>query len=348
MERILAVLSVIIMLYGCSADKDSYLRSLKIEEVQLSPYDVISLEDYDLYSPSKVERFGDWFVVSDDKSEYAVHLINPDTKEHIKILRKGRGPGELIGSGSLHKYNGNVRVYDRGKDILLSVDIRNSIAQKRAVLDTICIFSKEFATPSRMCSVLGGVVSGNSFDEESWYSLYECSKGTITSSVGRIAYPELKGLSRDFILSVALSSVYAANPIGDRLCVANVASATISFAEVNHGRLNEIKRLNFFPPKILNKKKGNAFSAESIDCFNDICGTEEKVFLLYSGRKLQNSTVPGYECNHLITYSWNGEPIEHYYLEHSVSSISYDSGYIYCTSDYPSSMIFIYSIPSDY
>lgn len=125
---------------------------------------------------------------------------------------------EMSGASSFHKSG---ILYDRNSVVLVCIDIEKSFESGLAVMDTIVSFGSVAPRPYYLCKTGDGVVSGNVTDPEVWYSYFSSSVG-ISSSVPAIGFSEIKGTGHDFLVSMMLSSIYAASPDGRKVCVANV------------------------------------------------------------------------------------------------------------------------------
>lgn len=328
---------------GCSRGvEDAYLRTLDVPEVLISPCDSINLEHYHLFDARKILKHGDWFILSSASGEWNLTFLNPYTGESFNALRRGRGPGEVLRGSSLQLYRGMAIYADYAGAKCLSIDIGATVESKMAVLDTVGKFSDKGPRPLYLCKCGDGFISGNSFKPDSWYSYYDAN-GKILSEVPAINFDEIKGADNDFMASLALSSKYAANPDGTKVCVANVASGAISFASVDRDFITECKRLELVAPKVVVKNSRTVSSHDEISFFHDIEADVNGVYLLYSGNTLQ-SDIPVNECRHVVHYSWDGNEDKHYVLSHTVTSIFREGDKLYCTSSYPSSRMYVYGL----
>lgn len=340
--KVLSLLSMAIaftglLFTGCaSEERDPYLRSLKLRSEIISPIDSVDLEQYDIYRPHKVEKFGDWMAIFNDKGDFNVMFINPMEKDSFGIIRRGRGPGEMSNASSFHSFGGNGRIYDWNSSMLIEIEMSKTLSGKKAVLDTVLSYNESFFRPYYLCSAKNGVVSSILYDEDnSWYGLYS-PEGDIISKVARLGYAELKGLDKDKVSSVNISSSFTSNSIGDKFCVVSTVCAAISFSELRDNKLTEIKR---YEESVLPSGGRDATA-----CFEGVCADDRFVYALYSGRKMSDKSFPSYECNNLVVYDWNGNPVRRYHLSRNVFSVSVYDDRLYCVSTYPSTKIFVYHI----
>lgn len=322
---------------SCTSSDNPYLRSLRLSVQHISPVDSVSIDDYaviDIYDAISVDD--EWLLLSSSKGEYNLMFVNTVTTDCFMAIRRGRGPGEITGSSCLQKSGGSAVIYDFNSGICTSIDLRETIRTRTPVLDTIGNFRGKTPKPLYL-GVCGkyGFVSGNSMDETVWYSFFD-PEGNILSSVPAFGYKELSAYDRDYILSWHLSSKYVSNPSGTRVCVANVACPSLSFAAVDSGLMTEYKRYEIAPPEHALQDK-SAFQRAFAD--------DKYVYLIYSGYMVRGDILPSHACNHLVIYDWEGNPVRHYYLSRHISSIHVKDNCIVGASDYPDSKVYKYILP---
>ena len=326
---------------SCSRAGDIYLRTLHVGSEYLAVTDSMNIDQFDLFQAGgAVAADNGWVLLSAVQGDYNLLFLDPDTKEHFFAIRKGRGPGEMIRGDNLHRNGGDVLFYDYSSAVCVSVNMSASIDKHSAVMDTAGVFSSGMSRPVYMTSCgVDGFISGNLLDDDVWYSYYN-STGDILSNVESL---DLRGLSddRDYRMSFNLSSKYAASPDGTKVCVASVMSPSVSFSNVYSGILTEYKRIGIAPVGM----KGGHVTEESASAFNGMCADEDYVYLLYSGRRIVNSTVPTDECEHLVIYDWAGDIVRHFILEKSINSIDVYNGCVYGTSLYPESCLYVFQLP---
>ena len=128
-----AVAAIVSAAVSCSSDKerDVYLKSLDLEIETLSYVDSLNIDQYDLFQANSVVKTkDDWLILSTTEGGYKlllVNLANPD--EYFFGIRRGRGPGEMVQGGSLHKRGEDAYLYDLDNAICIRIDCSNTIRQ---------------------------------------------------------------------------------------------------------------------------------------------------------------------------------------------------------------------------
>lgn len=325
-----------VMLSSCSPEQDPYLRSLDTTVEPLVAVDSVNIEQYDLFQIHDVVNIDDeWLVMSSIQGDYKLLILNHVTSEHFFAIKKGRGPGEMINGNSLHKYEDGVCFYDSNNATCIKIRVEETVGNNKLIADTVGLFKSGPSKPIYMTTCgENGFISGNIIDKDIWYSYYD-ETGRIHSSVEALDFDEISD-EPDAKFSFSLSSKYASNPGGTRVCVASVASPSLSFAHVDSGKLTEYKRWEMPPVGMV----AGHVTPDHTSTFMGIDADNSYVYLAYSGHRLRNDILPTGECNHLIVYDWNGNPVKHYYLNRNICSIHVDGNNLWAASACPESCVY--------
>lgn len=338
---VVIVAAIVAMTTSCNSSGTAYLKSLPLETEPLTAVDMICIDDYAVFSPNCIVKADDsWLLMSTTKGDYRLMFLNPSTSEHFFAIRKGRGPGEMIQGGSLHKSGDDAVFYDVNNAVCIRINLSETINKREPVIDTIATFTGGPSKPVYMTSCgESGFVSGNLVDPDVWYSYYD-NTGQIISGVSALDFDGMPK-DRDHRVSFLLSSKYAASPDGTRVCVANVVSPSLSFSYMDSGRLEEYRRYEMASPGMA----GGRLTEDHVSAFMGIDADEKHVYVIYSGHKLKDDVLPTDECKDLVIYDWNGNPVRHYILDRSVNSISVEKDCIYATSTYPEYRVYKFPLP---
>ena len=331
------------MAISCTSGKDAYLRSLPCDSETLVAVDSINIDQFDLFQACKVVKVNeDWLLLSTTKGNNHLLFLNTKTLEHFYAVRRGRGPEEIVAGSSLQRFGDDAAFYDLNNATCVRILADETIQERKAVLDTIGIF-RNAAKPVYM-SICGKdkFISGNLSDDGVWYSCYD-DNGDVLSSIGALNVKDFPK-DGDRLISRMLSSVYASNPEGTKVCVGNVFCPSLSFSRVQSGVLEEYKRYEN-PPEGM---KAGRISTETVGAFQGMDADKDHVYVIYSGNKLRNGLLPSDECRHLIIYNWNGIPVRHYYLNRNINSVHVCGNCIYGTSTYPESCVYKFVLPENF
>lgn len=331
---------------------DPYLASLPDPACTLSPTDSLDLEQFEILLPSRLIKYDRWVVFEVSQAKSNLVLLNLDTKRTMEAIMVGRGPGEMKQGGDLHLEGSGAVLTEVNALTQVSIDLASVQEGYIPVLDTIGTFKNCKNAFGRLRRVRGGFVSTvpyhNTLKEDAWYSLWDVD-GYVSAPVMRPKIEGLNKLAQNYDYFFFNSSMMAARPDGDRLCVAHPGMAVLSFASVEDRTLREVKRIEYNKPVVVSRGEQSLLDHEnSYSCFRSMSPTNDYLYLLYSGKRSQRSgkgEIPDYESNHLLVYDWDGNLVVRYYLSRNVSSIFVDGDELYCLSTYPSSELLVYQLP---
>lgn len=331
-------------------DEDDYLKSLNLPLIKIVPEYKIDLSDYGFLQPLKLIKYNDWLIIKEYKSSYQCEFFNTITGERFGIVPKGRGPGEMMNMAGFYRLDNNLILTETNLLACIAVDLEKTIGARRLIYDTIGVYRGCPAAFGLNCEVKDGMVSPSPdlmIDYDVWYSLWDKHTGETRSSVLRTEIPGLEKLGESAV-RVHNMSVQLASNHNDKVCVAMVSAAIVSFASVSNGTLHEVKRIVHNLP-VVAEKDGHAVisSSESKRAFQGVTSDQENVYLLYSGRMMgetMNSEIPSWEANNLVVYDWDGNPKCHYYLENSANSVFVEGDCLYCTTTYPDAAMYVYRL----
>ncbi len=342
--RVVFLFSAAIFLFGCAHEND-YLSSLNLKQENLTPKSTIDLATYDILQPVGIAKSGNCLAVTDNGGSKHLIIIDENTGEHLELVSKGRGPGEMVGA-MMAPYLDGVTLYDPSSSkTLVYIDLQKSMREGKACMDTLGRFVDSFSFPAKIVSSRNGMIATMAGRKDVWYASLG-REGQVLSFVGPPQYKELEEMDESRYFSFLVSSHITVSPDGDKVCCATSHAAALSFASLDDGGiLSEYRRYEFDPPEIVRGDRYTAFSKSGKSCFRSPASDNDNVYLLYSGKPFDNADSPNYECNHLIIYGWDGTPKRHIVLGESVMSIAVDGNMLYGLSSWPDSRILVYDLP---
>lgn len=340
------ILLFLLLLSGCAGYPDEYLDSLNLSERHLSPSEIIDLEQSGILLATDLMVYGDWIAVKESQSANYVSLINYRNGDHFVLLRRGRGPGELISPEAFHGEASRLMMGDSGSNTFISVDIPCSVQLREAVIDTLFQSKNNLPINLRPINDRFFLSSDMRFKDPFWYVLRDM-EGSVLSSVSAPDYDVMKEMDLSHLLSFIASSLFTINPEKDKVCAVMNPAAALSFSACIGSALQEYKRYEYNPPVIAKKGSSTAFSGENFTNFGSAVSDERYVYLLYSGKQLRdpNSSVPSYEADHLIVYDWGGNARFHFRMDHPSCGMYLYNHQLFCISTYPQSTLYIYNLP---
>ena len=322
------------------------------EVVRIAPSDSVDLEQFGIFTPSSVIPYRDWLILKLSGGTHLVDIVKPSTEEKIECFRIGRGPGEINLVMTIQAIDSLLYVFDAGKQTYYTLDIERTIEERQQVLkDEIPLNSGNgvdvFNRPMFMYKYGSGYLSSFINGDNTWF----CSlndRFDIVTEIPLVDFRSTDELSALENSAFQLSSLFSASPGGTKGVAAMADCGTFSVFDINGDSLTERVRKIYYEPRLYSlegKMISPAHDRSNTQAFYSAASTEENIYLLFSGKQLGDMTYPTYECNHLLVYDWDGNPVRRYELEKAINSIYLHDGRIYGSSMYPESRIYVYELP---
>ena len=278
--------------------------------------------------------------------------IYDETKEKIECFRRGRGPNEVMTTGHIQIYNGDLYLFDITRQILYSLDLEKTIRDKRQSIDKRISIQPNSSEniAERLYSVYKSenyILTTALFSDGTWFGSLNEAKG-IASSIPLIDFKSTRNMSTLENSAFQLSSSFSVSPAGRQGICAMLACGAFSIFDISGNALKERLRTIYYEPKMLpspGEQITPGSTPDNIRAFYAVQSTDEEIYLLFSGREAGGIDIPSYECSHLLVYDWDGKPIRRYELEHPITSIHLQAGRIYGVSTFPTAAYYVYELP---
>lgn len=350
--RYFVFLSIVLFSAGCSQEEDYVLSGfMPSEQSYLYPVDSLDLERLNVLMPEDIAKFERYLVIKKYSTQNHVDIVDTETGQVKHIIPRGRSDSEALNVGSFQLEDHNVLVYDVSQMKYLSYDLSSleggnediSVTHYKFYETDSGIVSKPFSINKRGSLM----VAVGLWEGDMWYRTMT-QEGELRGGIGMVDFEELDGMTIAEKSSFHLSSHISISPSGDKVVCALTKAGAISVADVKDGKLTESRRRLYQSPKVESVGQKNmpllAFSGESIRTFCDVYSSDERIAVLYSGLPLKSEDQPSYQCNYLLIYDWNLNPIKSYYLHNSVNSFWMEGNRLYGASSYPKSSVYIYEL----
>lgn len=343
---------LIFLFVACGKSDDSILAGFnKVCQNTVYPIDSILLVDYGIFMPENIAKHNDWLVIKKHDSQNHIDLINIENNNIIKIANKGRAENELLSAASIQLNDGLLTVYDQNLMKKVIYDLDSTILQNVSCMHVHNYsFNKSqdryIIKPFTLYTYNDISVATGLWNDDSWYRLMN-SDGSFSKGVKQIAYKSLELFPQLEKTIFHISSVLAINPSGTKVVCASSMAPALSVSYIDKKELVEYKRSVSGEPKLEMKKSERhsslRYADDNIRAFCSVWTTEERIYMLYSG-KTMDSKVPSYQCNNLLIYDWELNPIRRCVLSNSINSFCIDGNKLYGTSSYPDSIVYIYDL----
>lgn len=323
-----------------------FLKDFPKQE-RLSPIGSINLRPFGITLPDGFGKYRDWFIVETSQEDSYVSLVNPAEGRVIKLISKGRGPGELTFFRSWQVLGDTLRIYDPNLKNYYFFDLARSTQEGRPeIIRRIEISKPEGHAgpyhPVQIYHTGGGLVSFGRFETKEWYSVLD-DKGEVINSIQLPDFENMEDVPDTQLEQIGSTSFCTIKPDGKALAAAMLDADAVSFSFIEEDGLKEYKRQVFTEPEMSFVAERLGYIKTASYCFMDAGCNDRYVCFLYSGKQILGE-IPAHECNDLLIYNWIGEPVKRIILQNTVCKICVDGNTLYGCSTYPEAKIFIYDL----
>lgn len=86
------------------------------------------------------------------------------------------------------------------------------------------------------------------------------------------------------------------------------------------------------------------FDAKTRTSFCEIKATYQYFYVLYSGNSFSDNSVPAYECEYILKFSYDSDCVKAYHLPRRINSFDIQNNMIYGVTSFPEPRIYLFSI----
>lgn len=265
-------------------------------------------------------------VLYDPDQEFTYKLIDVNSKKIIKRFgRIGRGPGEFATPTLLEilsQENGYVGIYDRKVFMFHEISIDSVVQNKSYVRASYGPFNTNYSMLIKLDS--SSFIGTGVFEKRYAISDLDAEVKNYVSD-----YP-----FREYHKNIPIENIAFANqgiikrhPESKRFVLAYFRSPNF---EISTATENDSLKVNgiYISPPIFKPQLGNGlanvYDDKNIKGFNDVAVTKNFIYLLYSGRSIEQNGESSEESNTIWIYDWEGRPIKRIELDQTIQYIAVD------------------------
>jgi hypothetical protein len=346
---VINALFAVIFLFSCTQKSDFLKGFSGMKAVERKGEIVLNPETFGILKPWQLFFMDSLFVIKDIGSEHILHVIDPGSGKAVHGIRKGNGPNEIVSLGSIEAKNGKIYIYDIARKIIYRMNPQSSISDSVMHYEEYLRLSTEYRP--FLLNVTGRGILATGLFEEGVFMYMNPESGESHFSVD---YPEFENtahLEKMEKAALYLSKQVTVKPDETGLACAYSDVGVISFCRLEKHTVSEYRKIIYFGSEFMTGnhpgqpavvyKKGNKTA------FCSIASTDKYVYVTYSGRSFEthkNEAV--HECEYLLVYDWEGNPVKYYHLDIPLFDFSLDAAghVIYGISLQPEGVIVKYSL----
>lgn len=291
--------------------KDLPAKTIKGEELNIP----------DLIAPTRIYFTGKSLLFKDNKSpEAQMYVYNPVSQKTNKFIKKGRGPGEMLGAFYFAQLDSNktTLIYDITLDKILKADTDSLLHQEYYPKE---LFECEGISRriSCICGYGDRLIALDNFEDA---RIVELVQGDSLQVLARYIPDTRKNRISDFQLQ-AFEGVIKANNTRQVCVIACRYADQLEIVNLVSGTPLIIKGPECFEPQyqVVTVGGGRALAHEEDERkgYVDVCCDDDYIYALYSGR-FTNERNSSYG-NIIRVFDWEGNYIANYMLDNEIISI---------------------------
>ena len=330
------------IVFGCvNVNQDPLAHFTEQQTIKIKPSIVVELEDYEILRPLEALKYGDEYVISDQKRNDVVTFVNFSTSKYVSGIGFGNGPNELIMYNGIKIINDRLFLYDMSNKKIFEIINRNDSLQIEQYIEIK--YKKKLA----IIDILDNKVIASGLSDDFWIEYVDIINNELLSGIDFPKFDNtgsLRGMQKSVIY---LSSHLAISPDSKKFVAATQYAGVISLCEIDKDKITDYRQIKYFPPDFSVVQGGNiAFSRKGKIGFCKVDCDNHHIYALYSGRTSLSHDATSHYCEHLLVYDWEGNPVKHYKLDVPMWSMRYDreKNSIYGTAYNPEGVFIEYQL----
>ncbi len=312
------ILFLLIFLISCTNESKN-VRNDFGKEIKLIKTDSVNLENLEILNPINLLILDSFFVVQNRVTENNLSFIDKNCYSVFNTAIKGNGPMEIVQFIPVSNNRQNVVTFaDRARKILYSLKVNDN----QFLINDEIHFSNEIPRFFSLNELNDSILIGTGMFPDGRFGIFNKNKNTILYSEDYPRNNEMGNITFPHIAAVYSGTQVGINPDGKRF--AAIYNGLLDIYEINSdSKLKEIKSIYYHFPKFIIPENGPLVgnSKETIEGFRSITCDSEYIYLLYSGKSMEEYDMDAFVGRRIYVYNWAGVPIKSYIVDTDLSVI---------------------------
>lgn len=280
---------------------------------------IMTFDDYGIYKPVSIVMNDNYIYVQND-DEDILCVINNSTNEKETLLKRGEGPDEVLNTGYISMSGDEVLTVECNKKLIIEIPFH---------LQKATFSSLPFDHGSYTSIVKGkeGFIALGCFKEGRYmyYKPQEDKTDFFGSYRVHHKYDKLDNFTKSLIY---ISSKIAIKPDMTRFVAINFNNGVIDINEITNDSIINLKQLDFHYQDIYIEGNMNdphvSIRRSNKNGFFDVATSDEYIYTIYSGKSFDEAGLDLDNCEYLMVFDWEGNPIGCYKLNIPLYAICYN------------------------
>lgn len=295
------------------------------EPISLLGVPVSEFTEWDILSPFGLVKRQNRWITGYRNSKTNLSLVDPVSGQRKDMVPRGTEPGEAVYLSSLGPHNDRtIQALNFNEGRLLLCDPEKALQDsayrpEERILPTGVLHLTAASTDSFLIAT-GHYKEGRYL----YYSFSDSSYRYLLSYPDFPAQPDLRSEIRQTLYA---SSAVSIRPDGKAFACTDMRCGILDLCRIDSGRIERIKEIAYYYPKVRIDEKGKtpvAYSRDNKYGFADVKTTDRYVYVLYSGRNYRTDQQRMYECPYVLVFDWEGNPVKAFHLDTPLTCIYYE------------------------
>lgn len=255
-----------------------------------------------------------WLLFQRPGSEDVLGRYDLSDKSYTSVIKRGRGPGEMITTTSLDD-SGDITVADCNTN-------------KMATMAGDAVSLRQLPAGGVVtCVVRGESAISTGVYPEGRYRLASLESGEV-SYFG--TYPQGdREIARELLPTAYVNSILALKPDGSRFVCVNCNCGVIDINAFAGDSIAGVARIAYHYPDVVGTRSGKmavaAIRKSNVNGFFDVACSDEYIYTLYSGKTFNEAGLGLENCDFLVVFDWSCSYIGAFHVSPALSAIQFDN-----------------------
>jgi len=285
------------------------------------------LERYGVTDPEDFIKKGNLLVVGRSYEDYQVRTIDLQEHTNTGMLKFGEGAGESVGiTGLTVGARGAVTALDYRTGKLHELSVSPLSRGQVPVSSEIQLNPETY----HLAAVKGeAFVISTGLYEKGRYRYYSEENGEERYYLSYPGHPEYPDLSERAKSMLYASTVLRLRPDNKAFVCTDMRSGVMDICRVGNGCIEGVCRRCFYYPKVriieTKNKVDVAYYKDNVAGFQDVAVSNDRVYVLYSGKTYRDVNRDISQCQTLLIFDWEGTLLSSVGLDVPVYKIFFDT-----------------------
>lgn len=310
--------------WGCSSEEGQPDALRPEENSQALKVEVIApFEKWGITHPTGITKSQQIFAVTNRTAENNISLFEIGRDDRTDCITRSRTNGQAFYTSALNATSQEISTLNFHTGQLFITP-----ANENGMTET---YSIQLPSDARhlIAAKNDRYVIATGLYEKGRYLLYSLQDQKAEYFLSYPEHPDFPNLDEYSKSVLYASSVLRIKPDGEAFACSDMRSGILDICRIGENRIERIKLLTFYFPQVhisgsTPKNLKVAYDKSTVHGFLDMAVSNDRIYVLYSGKSKKRDRYNLGHCQTLLTFDWMGNQVDTRSLEIPVSHICYD------------------------